>query len=299
MSKTSIGWVGTGIMGRPMVLNLLRADYPVTVFARRPKQLDPLLEAGATAADSMAQVSASTEVSVVMVADTSDMLDVITGIDGLMEGAASGHTLIDMSTVSPSETRQVAKQLEKRGVAMLDAPVSGGEVGAIEGTLSIMVGGSETVFDRMRPILDVLGGQVQHIGANGAGQVAKACNQLLVAQTMAAVAEAYLLAESSGVSREQVREALLGGFAYSRILEFHGARMLSGDYQPGFKAQLHLKDLRIVAQEARDMELNLPGSAAALELMDELVRQGDGELDSAALAKIVWQHARASKTEDS
>ena len=297
MNKTSIGWIGAGIMGRPMVLNLLRTGYPVTVFARRREQLEPLIEAGARAADSIAQVSATTEVSVVMVADTPDMLEVVTESGGLMEGASPGHTLIDMSTVSPTETRRVAEQLKARDIAMLDAPVSGGEVGAIEGNLSIMVGGPETVFQKVRPIFEVLGGQIRHIGAHGAGQVAKACNQLLVAQTMTAIAEAYMLAESSGVSRERVREALLGGFAYSRILEVHGARMLSGDYQPGFRAQLHLKDLRIVAQEARNLNLNLPGSAATFELMDELVRLGDGELDSAALAKIVWQHAHAPKTE--
>ncbi len=293
MSKTSIGWVGTGIMGRPMVHNLLRAGYPVTAYARRREQLEPLIEAGAQTATSLSEISAGTDVSIVMVADTPDMLEVITADGGLMDGAPSGHTIIDMSTVSPTRTRYVSEQLQARRIAMLDAPVSGGEVGAIEGTLSIMVGGPEEVFREMRPIFDVLGGQVRHIGESGAGQVAKACNQLLVAQTMAAVAEAYLLAQASGVSRERVREALLGGFAYSRILEVHGERMLNDDYQPGFKAELHYKDLHIVAQEARIMGLKLPGSEAVLDLMEELVNQGDGELDSAALAKIVGQRAKA------
>lgn len=291
MSDLSIGWVGPGIMGRPMALNLLRAGYPVKAFARRPEQLEPLVEAGATTGSSPAEVSAATDLTIVMVADTPDMLEVVTGENGVDKGAQPGHIVVDMSTVSPTETRAVAKQLEAKGIAMLDAPVSGGEAGAIDGTLSIMVGGPEEVFERIRPVLEVLGKQVRLIGDAGAGQVAKACNQLLVAQTMAAVAEAFLLAESSGVSREQVRDALLGGFAYSRILEVHGQRMLNDDYQPGFKAELHLKDLRIVDREAQETGLTLSGAKDALHLMEQLVAQGDGGLDSAALAKMVHQRS--------
>ncbi|MCY4611369.1 MAG: NAD(P)-dependent oxidoreductase [Gammaproteobacteria bacterium] len=205
-----------------------------------------------------------------MVADTPDILEVVTGENGVDKGARPGHIVVDMSTVSPTETRAVAQQLEAKGIAMLDAPVSGGETGAIDGTLSIMVGGPEEIFERVRPVFEVLGGQVRRIGDAGAGQVAKACNQLLVAQTMAAIAEAYLLAESSGVSREAVRDALLGGFAYGRILEVHGERMLTGDYQPGFKAELHLKDLRIVNREAQETGLTLSGAKDALHLMEQL-----------------------------
>ena len=287
MSQFSIGLIGAGIMGRPMALNLLRAGYPIKAFARRPQQLEPLTEAGATTGGSPAEVSAATDLTIVMVADTPDMLEVITGPNGVDKGAQPGHIVVDMSTVSPTATRTVARQLEAQGVAMLDAPVSGGESGAIDGSLSIMVGGPVEIFERVLPVFEILGKQVRRIGDAGAGQVAKACNQLLVAQTMAAVAEAFLLAESSGVSREQVREALLGGFAYSRILEVHGQRMLTDDYQPGFKAELHLKDLRIVDQEARETGLTLSGAEEALNLMEQLVAQGDGGLDSAALAKIV------------
>ena len=292
MRQLSIGWVGPGIMGRPMALNLLRAGYPVKAFARRPRQLAPLIEAGATSGSSPAEVGAATDLTVVMVADTPDMLEVATGENGIDKGARPGHIVVDMSTVSPTETRSVARQLEAKGIAMLDAPVSGGEAGARDGTLSIMVGGPEEIFARVRPVLEVLGKQVRRIGDAGAGQVAKACNQLLVAQTMAAVAEAFLLAESSGVSREPVREALLGGFAYSRILEVHGQRMLSGDYRPGFKAALHLKDLRIVDREAREAGLSLSGAKDALRLMERLVAQGDGDLDSAALEKMVRRRSR-------
>ncbi len=296
-SNLSIGWIGPGIMGRPMALNLLRAGHPVMAFARRPKQLAPLVEAGATTGDSPAEVSSDTDLTIVMVADTPDMLEVVTGKHGIAEGARPGHVVIDMSTVSPTETRAVARKLEANGVAMLDAPVSGGEAGAIDGALSIMVGGPEEVFKRVRPVLEILGKQVHRIGDAGAGQVAKACNQLLVAQTMTAVAEAFLLAEASGVSRERTREALLGGFAYSRVLEVHGQRMLTEDYRPGFKAELHLKDLKIVEREAREAGLSLPGATDASRLMERLVAHGDGGLDSAALAKMV--HQRSRKTPES
>ncbi len=293
MSKPLIGWVGTGIMGRPMALNLLRAGYAVTAYARQPAQLEPLASAGATTGISPAKVAAATDLTVVIVADTPDMAEVVLGEHGILAGAAPGHTVVDMSTVSPTETREVAAELERHGIAMLDAPVSGGETGAIDGTLSIMVGGPEEVFEQVRPIFEVLGGTVRRIGTAGAGQVAKACNQLLVAQMMEGVAEAMLLAEASGVSRERVREALLGGFASSRILEVHGQRMLDDAYQPGFKAQLHLKDLRIVAREARELGLRLSGMEDVLDLMQALVENGDGELDSSAIAKIVRARARA------
>ena len=287
MNEFSIGWVGLGIMGRPMALNLLRAGHPVKAYARRPEQLAPLIKAGATTGGSPAEVSANTDLTFIMVADTPDMVEVVTGESGVDKGARPGHVVIDMSTVSPNETRAVARRLQTKGIVMLDAPVSGGQAGAIDGTLSIMVGGPEETFKRVRPVLNALGRQVNRIGDAGAGQVAKACNQLLVAQTMAAVAEAFLLAESSGVSRDRVRDALLGGFAYSRILEIHGKRMLTEDYEPGFKAELHLKDLRIVDQEARETGLSLSGAKDALHLMEQLVARGDGGLDSSALAKVV------------
>ena len=292
MSELSIGLVGAGIMGRPMGLNLLAAGYPVTAYARRAEQLEPLMAAGATTASSPAEVSAASNLTIIMVADTPDMLEVVTGPDGCIHGAQAGHIVVDMSTVSPTETRAVSKQLQEKGIFMLDAPVSGGEAGAINGDLSIMVGGPQEIFDRVRLVFEVLGKNIERIGDAGAGQVAKACNQLLVAQTMAAVAEAFLLAEASGVDRAQVRKALLGGFAYSRILEVHGQRMLTDDYQPGFKAGLHLKDLRIVEREAYETGIELAGAKDTLGLMEQLVTQGDEDLDSAAIAKMVWQRSR-------
>ena len=291
MTPSTIAWIGAGIMGRPMARNLLAAGYALRVHARRPERARELFDAGAARCGSPAEAAAGAEATVVIVADTPDVTEVVLGGGGVREGARAGHTVVDMSTIAPTEARRIAGLLAGDGIAMLDAPVSGGERGAIDGALSIMAGGPADAFERMRPLLEVLGGQVRRVGDAGAGQVAKACNQLLVAQTMAAVAEAFLLAEARGADPAAVREALLGGFAYSRILEAHGARMLADDYRPGFKAALHLKDLKIVADEARAAGLALPGSARAAQLMAALVEAGGGELDSAAIARTVREES--------
>lgn len=296
MTPSPVAWIGTGIMGRPMARNLLAAGCALRVYARRPEAARELFEAGAERCDSPAAAAAGAEATVVIVADTPDATEVVLGKHGVRAGARAGHTVVDMSTISPTETRRIAGVLAGDGIAMLDAPVSGGERGAIDGTLSIMAGGPADAYARMRPLLEALGGQVRRVGGAGAGQVAKACNQLLVAQTMAAVAEAFLLAEACGADAAAVREALLGGFAYSRILEAHGARMLADDYRPGFKAALHLKDLRIVADEARAAGLALPGSERAARLMAALVEAGGGELDSAAIARTVREESGAASS---
>ncbi len=290
MTKPAIGWIGTGIMGRPMALNLLNAGYAITTYARRPESLQPLVEAGATTRDQPGEVAAATDLTILCVSDTPDVQALITGKNGILSGAREGHIVVDMSTISPITTRELAKQLQQHGIEMLDAPVSGGETGAIAGTLSIMVGGPEETFKRVLPIFEVLGGQVLRIGDVGAGQVAKACNQMLVAQTMEGIAEAFLLAQAHGVDCWRVRDALLGGFGRSRALEVHGERMLKQDYQPGFKARLHLKDLRNIEKDVQQLNLHLSSLEDVLELMCDLVEQGDGELDSAAIAKVV--HSR-------
>ena len=294
MTPSPVAWIGTGIMGRPMARNLLAAGCALRLYARRPEAARELFEAGAERCDSPAAAAAGAEATVVIVADTPDATEVMLGEHGVRAGARPGHTVVDMSTISPTETRRIAGVLAGDGIAMLDAPVSGGERGAIDGTLSIMAGGPADAYARMRPVLEALGSQIRRVGGAGAGQVAKACNQLLVAQTMTAVAEAFLLAEACGAEPAAVREALLGGFAYSRILEAHGARMLADDYRPGFKAALHLKDLRIVADEARAAGLALPGSERAARLMAALVEAGGGELDSAAIARTVRQESGAA-----
>ncbi|KAA6184009.1 2-hydroxy-3-oxopropionate reductase [Thiohalocapsa marina] len=285
MTET-IGFIGLGIMGRPMALNLVRAGYPLTVYARRQVSMVPLLEAGATGCSSPAEVARRSSIVFVMVSDTPDVEQVVLGDEGVIEGVRPGAIVVDMSTISPSATRAMAERLREVGAEMLDAPVSGGDVGAAAGTLSIMVGGSEDAFLRVRPLFEVMGQNIVHVGDNGAGQVCKACNQVLVAQTIAAVGEAMLLARASGVDPAKVREALLGGFAGSRVLDVHGRRMLESDYVPGFKAALHQKDMRIVLEAASELGIGLPGAAQVTQLINALVGQGEGDLDSAALHRV-------------
>lgn len=282
----TIGFIGLGIMGRPMALNLLKAGYPLVVHGRRPASMAPLIEAGATGAASPAAVAQAARVIFTMVADTPDVEQVLLGADGVITGVQPGTVVIDMSTISPSATRALAAQLHQVGATLLDAPVSGGDVGAMAGTLSIMVGGPAAAFERVRPLLEVLGENIVHIGESGAGQVCKACNQIVVGHTIAGIGEALLLAAAAGVDGARVREALLGGFAASRILEVHGQRMLAGNYAPGFKAALHQKDMRIVLEAAHELGLALPGAAQFAQQLNALVGQGDGELDSAAVFQV-------------
>jgi 2-hydroxy-3-oxopropionate reductase len=286
MQNTPLGYIGLGTMGRPSAINLLRAGYPVAVWARREESLRPVTAEGGLSCGSPRDVASRSQVIFTNVSDTADVEQVVLGEDGIIAGAAPGSVVVDMSTISPAATRAMARRLGEKGIHMLDAPVSGGEQGAITGALSIMVGGDEAVFQRVLPVLEVMGGNIVHIGPNGAGQVAKSCNQAVVAQTMAAVGEALLLAKASGVDPARVRQALLGGFAGSKILEVHGQRMLEGNYVPGFKAALHKKDMRIVMEAAGQLGLALPGAALAAQFLNALVGQGDGELDSAAISTV-------------
>ncbi len=283
----NVAFIGLGIMGRPMALNLLRAGHALWVHGRRPETMAPLAEAGATACASPAEAARHAEVSIVMVSDTPDVEQVIFGDFGIVHGARAGSAVVDMSTISPGAARAFAAELRQGGVEMLDAPVSGGEAGAIAATLSIMAGGRPEVFERVRPLFEAMGRNIVLVGGNGAGQVAKACNQVVIAATLQGVAEALTLARRSGVDAARVREALMGGFAGSRILEVHGKRMIERDFRPGFKSRLHQKDLNIVMQAARELGLALPGAALSMQYMNALVGSGDGEFDSAALVKIV------------
>ena len=282
----TIGFIGLGIMGQPMALNLLRAGHALAVHARREQSMAPLAEAGAETCPSPAEVARRASVVFTMVADTPDVEQVILGPRGVIEGVGPESLIVDMSTIAPSATRAIAARLREAGADMLDAPVSGGDIGARDGTLSIMVGGEAAAFERARPLLESMGSNIVHIGGNGAGQVCKACNQTVVAQTIAGIGEALLLAEASGVDGARVREALLGGFAGSRILEVHGRRMLEGDYTPGFKAALHQKDMRIVLEAADELGVALPGAAQVAQYLNALVGQDQGELDSAAIYRI-------------
>ncbi len=287
-----IAFIGLGIMGRPMAANLLAAGHSLFVHARRAEAMTPLVEKGAVACKSPAEAARRASFCITMVSDTPDVEEVLLGEGGVIHGAAPGSLVVDMSTISPETTREIAARLGNEEIDLLDAPVSGGESGAIEGALSIMVGGPQRAFERALPLLRVMGGHIVHIGESGAGQVAKACNQILVAQTILACAEALEFANAAGVDAGRVREALLGGFANSRILEVHGRRMLEEDYRPGFKAGLHLKDLRIASASAAAMNIRLGGLALAADCMCKLVDEGGANLDSAALARIVRENLR-------
>ena len=283
----TIGFIGIGIMGKPMVENLLKSGYSVNVYARRQASIDALENTPNQVFNSPQALASASQIIISCVADTSDVEQVLIGDEGVLNGIQAGSLVIDMSTISPQATRAMAQQFAAAEASMLDAPVSGGEIGAINASLSIMVGGQSDDFQRALPVLQCLGENITHIGDHGAGQVAKACNQILVAQTMNAVAEAFLLAQSAAVDASKVRAALLGGFAYSKILEVHGQRMLTGDYQPGFKTALHAKDLRIAAETASAHNIELAGADLVRAHMQALLANGDGELDSSAIAKIV------------
>lgn len=282
-----VGFIGLGLMGRPMALNLLKAGHRVHVWSRRRESMQPLLEAGAGDCASAAELARRAAVTISMVADAPDVEQVTLGADGVAEGAAAGHIHIDMSTIAPAAAQAIAARLAERGIVALDAPVSGGEPGAIAGTLTIMVGGDAEACARVQPLFEAMGRSITRIGDAGSGQVAKACNQIITAVGVASVAEALNFAARSGVDGARVREALLGGFAWSRILENHGQRMLERNFKPGFKAWMHQKDVRIVMDEAHRLGLALPTAAATMQLFNAMAGSGLGEDDSVALLKLL------------
>jgi 2-hydroxy-3-oxopropionate reductase len=289
-----VGFVGLGLMGRPMARNLLATGFPLAVHSRSSPPVDELVALGATRASSPAGVAAASDVVITMLPDTPDVEAVLFGQGGVAEGIREGSLVIDMSTIDPIATRGYAERLEGLGVAMLDAPVSGGEIGAMEGTLSIMVGGPEEAFGRALPLLRAMGGTIVHVGAAGAGQVTKACNQLVVASAVEAVAEALVLAATAGVDPAKVREALLGGFAGSKVLELHGRRMLDGDFAPGFRAALMAKDGRIVLKAAEALGAPIPAFRAVAERLEAMLPAGRGDTDYAALVTLLEDEAGRS-----
>ena len=283
----NVGFIGLGLMGRPMAQHIAAGGHTLHLWARRAASLDPFRDGKAVLHDSAASVAARADVVVTMVADAPDAEEVLFGNDGVITAAHPGLTVIDMSTIGPTAARDIGVRLAAVDIDFLDAPVSGGELGAISATLTIMVGGDPAVFERSLPLLQLMGKSVTLIGASGAGQVAKACNQILTGVGVVAVAEALAFARQSGVDPARVREAMLGGFAYSRILENHGQRMIDGNYKPGFKGWMHRKDLHIVMEEAQRLGLMLPSSGAAAEMFHELVEKGFGEEDSIAVLKLI------------
>lgn len=278
-----LGFIGLGIMGKPMVRNLLKAGYAVTVFNRSQAAIDELAQAGANPATSLQQVAEQSDIVITCLPDSPDVEAVV---QGLLKGLRSGMLFIDMSTIAAATSQKIYAELQARGIQALDAPVSGGDIGAQQGTLSIMVGGEASAFDRALPVLQAMGKNIVHVGDSGAGQITKACNQIVVAMTVQAVAEALTLAKKSGVDPAKVRDALLGGFAQSRVLEVHGKRILENSFQPGFKLDLHRKDMNIVLQTGRELGVPLLGSSQVTMLMDALIAQGKGGLDNAAIALL-------------
>jgi 2-hydroxy-3-oxopropionate reductase len=283
-----IGFIGLGIMGKPMALNLLRAGHALVVHSRSRPPVDEVVAAGAMDGGSPRGVAERADIVITMLPDSPDVRQVVLGAGGVLAGARAGQALVDMSTISPLVAGEVAEAARAKGVDTLDAPVSGGQKGAVEAALSIMVGGPRRVFDRVLPVLQAMGKNIVHIGETpGAGQIAKACNQIIVATTIMAVAEALTLARKAGVDVARVREALLGGFAQSRILDQHGQRILDRNFAPGFRIRLHRKDLAIALDAGRAYGVPLMATALIHEAMDAMIAQGHGDLDHSALARFV------------
>ena len=282
-----IGYVGLGLMGAPCVRNLLKAGYTVHVWARNPKAAASLVAAGAIAAASLKELGAAVDVLFTNVSDTPDVEEVLLGPAGVVHSGKKGLVIVDMSTISAIASRGIYARLADAGMEFVDAPVSGGTIGAEQGTLTFMVGASEATFNRIHPVLSCMGKTITRIGEVGAGQVAKSCNQIIITGTIAAVSEALAFARAANVDFTPVREALLGGFAASRVLEVHGQRMLDNSYPPGFKIALHKKDIGIVTQIAAELGLSLPQTAHGHDLLAKAMEAGYGEEDSAAIYKVV------------
>ncbi len=281
-----LGFIGLGIMGTPMAINLARAGHQLHVTAIGPVA-DELLSLGAVSVETARQVTDASDIIFIMVPDTPQVEDVLFGENGCTKVSLKGKTIVDMSSISPIETKRFARQVNELGGDYLDAPVSGGEIGAREGTLSIMVGGDEAVFERVKPLFELLGKNITLVGGNGDGQTCKVANQIIVALNIEAVSEALLFASKAGADPVRVRQALMGGFASSRILEVHGERMIKRTFNPGFKIALHQKDLNLALQSAKALALNLPNTATCQELFNTCAANGGSQLDHSALVQAL------------
>lgn len=289
-----IGFIGLGIMGKPMALNLLKAGYPVQIL-ESSSACGELVNAGAKAFPDAGTLAGESDIVITMLPDSPEVEDMVMGSNGIADGIGKGSLFIDMSTISPSTAKKLYELMQKKGVEALDAPVSGGQVGAESGSLSIMVGGSEKAFQRAEPLFGILGKSAVLIGGPGAGQMTKACNQMIVGATIQAVAEAFTLAKKAGVDLVKMRKALLGGFAQSRILDLHGQRIIDQNFNPGFRVSLHRKDMNIALQAGREHAVPLYSSALVAAQMDSLLAQGMGDADHSALSALMDQMAGVDK----
>ncbi len=283
-----IGFIGLGIMGKPMALNLMKAGYSLSVL-KQSGAAKTLEEAGAKTYTSSQELAQENDIIITMLPDSPEVKEVVLGEEGVLAGIKKGSLFIDMSTIAPSTAKEIYQHMQEKGVEALDAPFSGGQVGAESGSVSFMVGGSEQAFERAKPLFEVMGKNIVRIGDAGAGQTTKACNQIIVGMTIQAVAEAFTLAKNAGVDLVKMREALLGGFAQSRILDLHGQRIIDQNFKPGFKVKLHRKDMNIALQAGKEFSVPLYGSAQVAAHMDAIIAQGNGELDHSAIAQFMEQ----------
>jgi 2-hydroxy-3-oxopropionate reductase len=292
MAQT-VGFIGLGLMGKPMARNLLKKGFAVIAHSRSQGPVGELVKEGATAAGSPAEVARSARVIITMLPDGPDVEKVLEGGHGVFEAMAPGTVIVDSSTIAPAMARRLASRAKEAGSSMLDAPVSGGEIGAIEGTLTFMVGGDAASLEAVREILGAMGKpeRIVHVGESGAGQICKACNQIVLGGTMAVVAEAIALSRKAGVDPMKVRAALMGGFAQSRVLEVHGERMITGNWKPGFKARLFKKDLGIAMNTLGENGVPAITSAVVQQLVNAQIAAGEGEEDYSGIAKTIFKLA--------
>ncbi len=283
---SNIGFIGLGIMGRPMAGHLIAGGHTLFVYNRSPVA-QAVLDQGAHVCTNPAEVAAASDVIITMVPDTPDVEAVLFGKNGVAEGLAPGKTVVDMSSISPIATKDFAARINALGCDYLDAPVSGGEVGAKAASLTIMVGGSEAVFAKVKPIFDLMGKNVTLVGGNGDGQTTKVANQIIVALTIEAVAEGLLFASKAGADPAKVRQALMGGLATSRILEVHGERMIKRTFDPGFRIELHQKDLNLALAGARTLGISLPNTATCQELFNAAVAAGGAAWDHSGMVRVL------------
>lgn len=292
MSAT-IGFIGLGLMGKPMALNLLKNGFAVVVHSRSRGPVDELVAAGATAANSPAEVARAASRFVTMLPDGPDVSLVLEGATGIFSAMQPGTIILDSSTIAPATAKRLAAATAERGGQFLDGPVSGGEIGAIAGTLAFMIGGEAAAVEAMRPVIEAMGSpdKLVHVGDSGAGQVCKACNQIVLGGTMAVVAEAIALSRKAGVDPMKVRAALMGGFAQSRVLDVHGERMITGNWKPGFKARFFKKDLGIAMNTLAENGVPAYSSAVVQQLVQAQITAGEGEEDYSGLAKAIFKLA--------
>ena len=290
-----VGFVGLGIMGTPMARNLMEAGYDLVVYNRSRSKVNELATEGAKPAESLGEVAESSDVIITMLPGPPEVREVVVGEDGLLAGAGEGTLIVDMSTSSPVLARELAATAAEKKVGMLDAPASGGDTGAEEGSLSIMAGGTEEDFGRARPLLEVMGASVVHVGESGAGQTVKACNQIVVALVMEAVSEALVLGEKAGVEPEKILEALSGGLADNKVMQVKGDKFLSQNFTPGGKVQFHHKDLGIALAAGREYGVSLPVTAMVDQMFGSLIAKGRGEWDHSALITLIQECSEATK----